>query len=496
MQNVLRSWLPLCGRRRLGSRLLLIEGRRRPFSSKSREGDAQKLKVVCGSSGSIDVDLYNAPALQSPSSPLIIYLPPTGVHLRSGHPPIPSYLFHHSAALATINYRWNIPSPTTNSTKSPSPTLSTHPSFKTHAFPTPLHDTLHAYTHLLSLLSSSSQPQTPSSSSSPFSPRPLTFYGQTATKAIQRPILLYGTYLSASLATSLALTETFTSKHLPTRIAGLLVRDGFYEWTSIATSSPPPAPFLSPESGDGGWDSKTLFHLRDKLFSTPDSAFDAFASPVLFFRTAGLGVPKMWPVSSSEPSSSTSPSPSSNPLMLHDEDESTFYPRPDPSLVTDMDIEEFETGRRGRDGGTLELEVSRKANLKFPPRDSGLKIPRSLFLYTSPEASPRTEQEKEGEQAKVGTTQKQARRQARRKVDVHVDLDAQSEEISPRVQAEEMVRLMRRSVQLHEFKERVQWDEDLDPESAAEKRVGISGVGGLKEEETVVRAWIEDILDA
>jgi hypothetical protein len=154
------------------------------------------------------------------------------------------------------------------------------------------------------------------------------------------------------------------------------------------------------------------------------------------------------------------------------------------------------TGRRGRDGGTLELEVSRKANLKFPPRDSGLKIPRSLFLYTSPEASPRTEQEKEGEQAKVGTTQKQARRQARRKVDVHVDLDAQSEEISPRVQAEEMVRLMRRSVQLHEFKERVQWDEDLDPESAAEKRVGISGVGGLKEEETVVRAWIEDILDA
>ena len=59
-----------------------------------------------------------------------------------------------------------------------------------------------------------------------------------------------------------------------------------------------------------------------------------------------------------------------------------------------------------------------------------------------------------------------------------------------------MVRLMRRSVQLHEFKERVQWDEDLDPESAAEKRVGISGVGGLKEEETVVRAWIEDILDA
>jgi hypothetical protein len=85
--------------------------------------------------------------------------------------------------------------------------------------------------------------------------------------------------------------------------------------------------------------------LRDKLFSTPDSAFDAFASPVLFFRTAGLGVPKMWPVSSSEPSSSTSPSPSSNPLMLHDEDESTFYPRPDPSLVTDMDIEEFEDGK-------------------------------------------------------------------------------------------------------------------------------------------------------
>jgi hypothetical protein len=67
--------------------------------------------------------------------------------------------------------------------------------------------------------------------------------------------------------------------------------------------------------------------------------------------------------------------------------------------------------------------------------------------------------------------------------------------MSPRVQAEEIVRLMRRSVQLHEFKERVQWDEDLDPESAAEERVGISGFGGLEEEEKVVREWIEDVLD-
>ncbi|KAE9380739.1 hypothetical protein N431DRAFT_362763 [Stipitochalara longipes BDJ] len=514
MQNASRSWLPLCWRKAAGSRWRLAQARR-SFSSESREGEI--LKVACGSSGSIDADLYNASVLQNPSSPLIIYLPPTGVHLQTSHPAIPRYLFHSSVALASINYRWNIPSsssPTANPTppSSPSPTLlSNHPSFKTHAFPTPLHDILHAYTQLLSLVSSPSPPQTSPSSRSPFSPRPRTFYAPNSpTKTVQRPILIYGSYLGAGLATSLALTESFASKQLPTRIAGLVVSNGVYDWSEVATttSSPPfslnqPDPFDA-DSGDGDWDSKTLYRLREKLFSNPGGAFDPFASPILFFRTAGLGVPKTWPVpeSSSPPdSSSTSPSPpsqSSSPLIAHDE-ESTFYPTPDPSLVTDMDIEELEMERRGgRDGGSLELEVSRRANLKFPPKDSGLKIPRLLFLYSEPHSEDRS--------APVSTSagrsaaSKQARKQARRKPNAGLDVFEEhvegEGEVTARGQAEEMVRLIRRSIVLHEFKERVQWDEDLDPESAAKERVGISALSGVGKEDTVVREWIKDVLDA
>lgn len=61
-------------------------------------------------------------------------------------------------------------------------------------------------------------------------------------------------------------------------------------------------------------------------------------------------------------------------------------------------------------------------------------------------------------------------------------------------QAEEMADLMRRSVLLHEFKERRVWNEDFDAEVEAEGRVVVrSVVGG--EEEVVVGEWVEDVLE-
>jgi hypothetical protein len=59
-------------------------------------------------------------------------------------------------------------------------------------------------------------------------------------------------------------------------------------------------------------------------------------------------------------------------------------------------------------------------------------------------------------------------------------------------QAEEMASLMRRSVLLHEFKERRVWDEDFDAEGEAEGRVVVSGTG---DEERVVGEWVEDVLE-
>jgi hypothetical protein len=69
------------------------------------------------------------------------------------------------------------------------------------------------------------------------------------------------------------------------------------------------------------------------------------------------------------------------------------------------------------------------------------------------------------------------------------------EEMSPRSQAEEMVRLMHRSILLHELKERALWDEDLDPNGAAQSRIQLSSISSLEEEGRIVREWIEDTLN-
>lgn len=60
---------------------------------------------------------------------------------------------------------------------------------------------------------------------------------------------------------------------------------------------------------------------------------------------------------------------------------------------------------------------------------------------------------------------------------------------------------MRRSVLLHEFKERALWDEDLDPSAAAEERVQLSGLllrpdteAGEVEEGRVVE-WLNETLE-
>ena len=115
-----------------------------------------------------------------------------------------------------------------------------------------------------------------------------------------------------------------------------------------------------------------------------------------------------------------------------------------------------------------EPHTPRSTNLKFPPRDTGLKIPRSLFLASA--TSKFAGLNDEGGENELGD------------------------------QAAEMVRLMRRSVVLHEFKERVLWDEDLDPHAASEERVQfvrLEGERDGKEEEgeegVLVGEWLDGV---
>lgn len=170
-----------------------------------------------------------------------MYLPPTGSHLRSSHPPIPPFLLSGPQGdypLVQINYRWNhLPQPTrTSSSTDPPALLSSSPGFANHPFPTPLHDTLHAWSWLVEEHLPTIEPSNTENSPTP-PPSPPTF--RSKPRAQVRQLLIYGSYLGGTLATSLALTESYASKSVLTRIHGLIVQNGIFDWTGVATSKDP-----------------------------------------------------------------------------------------------------------------------------------------------------------------------------------------------------------------------------------------------------------------
>jgi hypothetical protein len=276
-------------------------------------------------------------------------------------------------------------------------------------------------------------------------------------------LLIYGSYLGGTLATSLALTESHVSRSALTNIHGLIVQNGIFDWTSVATTKDPlltsTLPNPNPEAHNALLHSvststpytlQTLHTLKPALFTHPASAFDAFASPILFFRSAGLSTPSAFPGTKPSPSSATSTKLDDVAgLSLSDSE------REDLLSMIGAEVESVPDEA---------VEVGRRSHLKFPPAGSGLKIPRSLFLYSGGAA-----REVVGKGKKRGVKGTEVKQQT----------DA-------------MVGLLRRSVVSYEFKDRAHWDEDLDPHAASEARVRMQEVGEW-EEEKAVREWMEDL---
>ncbi|CAL3969449.1 unnamed protein product [Diplocarpon coronariae] len=470
--------------------------------------------------------LYNSRALSSPTSPVVVYLPPTGSHLQSTHPPIPSYLFSTSAALLSINYRWYLPpssspdhAPGTHRAPSSQPRLGRHP------FPVPLHDMLHAYEFLLGILLPRCSPTAPATE--PREPRRDSVYAPPPPP--QRPILIYGSFLSGGLATSLALTESFVSKSRPTRIVGLITRNAVFDWTGVVTSPPPEATSPSPSSpapshipgtetadrnegedaAPGGtewqaqsWTSATLHALKTHLFTSPTSGFDPFVSPTQFLKTAGLAIPASWPESSPSPTTSSSPSSEarrrskSEPISsVGDHDRKL-----DPSAHPEEPAAEAASREAGPRLSDLHIDPpSRPAHLKFPPATSGLQIPPALFIYTTtapftlpsppppPSASPSGSsspapaefQNPATQERRPGRTRPSKPKRNPKPRPKPPSPSAQSE---PQSQADNLASLLRRSVFTHEFSSRRIWDEDLDAVAASEARVRVLGVAERDQE--------------
>lgn len=266
----------------------------------------------------------------------------------------------------------------------------------------------------------------------------------------RRDMYVYGSHLGASLATSLALTESHT--HARFGVRGVVAYNGIYNWTMFLpdhrinrprtkalSAIPPPSPVE-------GSHLDRLQGQMPRLFGKPANLFDPFASPSLFFHSPGLAVPNSFTM----------------------------------SMINSTMIDALATRK------TLEVTPTpRKSHSVFPPRKSTLKIPETLLLHDSPVPVP----------AKASTTSTKASKTRRRAA------------AAPRgntfeAQAQELVQLMRRSIEKIELKERSKWDDDVNPEAAEEeglRRVQAVDVGdevgslelGEAGQETAL-AWLRD----
>jgi hypothetical protein len=175
---------------------------------------------------------------------------------------------------------------------------------------------------------------------------------------------------------------------------------------------------------------------------------------MLFFRSAGLSIPASFPGTNPR-----APSPTST---TRDEVAGLS--------LSDREREDL-LSRIGAGTGSVAdevVEVGRRSHMKFPPAGSGLKIPRSLFLYG---------------RGAVGESGAKGKGKGKKRG---------AKESEAKQQTDAMVGLMRRSIVTYELKDRVHWDEDLDPHAASEERVRIQEIGE-GEDAKVVGEWMDDL---
>lgn len=249
---------------------------------------------------------------RSNDSPLVIYLPGTSSDevARSSYDDPRCLDLGISESLtrkfrvARINYRWG----------------------QNFEFPTPTHDVTIAYDTIVKKLCT-----------------PKTRIG------------VYGRYIGGTLATSLALTEN--KKRSSSSIAVLATSNAIYNWTNI----PAAEVVLDNNSHLTGIkdernralaaeERRDAVIMRKRLFHSPSECFDVFASPILFFRNAGVEVPDEFtddfmPTKTDSPSSEqTAPSPEA-------------------------------MGKRPN-------AMPRKSHIRFPPKYSNLVIPKTRITTT------------------------------------------------------------------------------------------------------------------
>ncbi|KAL2168081.1 hypothetical protein VTG60DRAFT_393 [Thermothelomyces hinnuleus] len=339
----------------------------------STHSSVEHVRVPCASAGHITVSLHNV-SNHDTSTPLVIVLPPFSRQETSSASQLPSCFQDYPTAV--INYRW----------QGQEQKGDERPEHPLH-WPTPLHDVNFGYSWIMNNLGSG-----------------------TDASATPRPAYVYGSYLGASLAAGLALTESHVpAPSQPMTVCGLIAYNGIYNWTMFLPDHPVQrlrsksssrrrrrglaSPFTNlnedPIEEEGIF--TDLKHHAPGLFAEPSNLFDPFASACFFFHSANLHVPDDFttPLSASGPVSTLS---SEFTAAI----DALANPSPSPSTSAEGG------GGKGEeeDGETAAELLSRAAHLAkqqkpprkgylvFPPRDSTLRLPPALFLYSSPQYGP------------------------------------------------------------------------------------------------------------
>ncbi|PWY91972.1 hypothetical protein BO94DRAFT_583881 [Aspergillus sclerotioniger CBS 115572] len=237
------------------------------------------INIPVGANGSIALDITHptyAPIrardnviIRLPPGPIFSFSPeglPTYSPPRHRGPPSKEYVPRSlatitSSTIVTINYRLgNLPTNSDNPTDL---------AFHDYKYPTPVHDTLAGLDWILETL----QPSR---------------------------LSVIGTHIGGSLALMLSLTEAKS-------IHAVAALEPICDWTSLdehCIQSPPTdekAALTSwrnkkhPRGRVAPWDLPPLLAARKAYFSTPERYFDAFASPILFLRSAGKDTPRSFP---------------------------------------------------------------------------------------------------------------------------------------------------------------------------------------------------------
>jgi hypothetical protein len=216
--------------------------------------------------------------------------------------------FLPATTIVTLNYRLApIPSP--------------------HAFPVPIFDTLKAFDYITSPSSPHNGGHTPRLS-------------------------LYGSHVGGMLATTLALTE-------PTAIHALTVSEPLVDWVSLDENQEENSTKSSTTRRKGKAstprslpDPARLLSIRSKLFRTPETYFDAFASPILFLRAPGRDCP------SENPDPFLNPSPAAQVFAPYDD-----------GFQTDSSPPSSQAPRR------------RKVLRRYPPNTTAPTLPPHTCVY-------------------------------------------------------------------------------------------------------------------